>query len=305
MFGKIFESMYDGTLASNGPWQALVTFQQMIVLADQDGVVDMTASAIARRTSIPLEIIQLGVNRLMEPDPESRTPDEDGRRITLLEDHRAWGWRIVNHGKYRDMRKAEERREYLRIKQQESRERKSTIVNTSSTKINTSTHTEADTKAEAEEQKRAPKRTPPALPAGFVAFWNAWPTHPRKVGRKQCAAKWTTLDCESITDQIVAAVIAAIESKAWRKDGGEFIPMPATWLNQARWEAPTEAQAASEQQEAAWTETRAGIDGKARSLGLLAWADYESAMMKRGDVPQYPTFRREVFAKAGEPCPAA
>lgn len=161
MFGKIFESMYDGTLASDGPWQALVTFQQMIVLADQDGVVDMTASAIARRTSIPLEIIQLGVERLMAPDPESRTPDEDGRRITLVEEHRAWGWQIVNYAKYRDMRKAEDRREYLRIKQQESRSRRlSTGVNTTSTKINTST--DADTEVEAEVEVEAKKKAAPA-----------------------------------------------------------------------------------------------------------------------------------------------
>lgn len=164
MFGKIFESMYDGTLASDGPWQALVTFQQMIVLADQDGVVDMTASAIARRTSIPLEIIQLGVERLMAPDPESRTPDEDGRRITLVEEHRAWGWQIVNYAKYRDMRKAEDRREYLRIKQQESRSRRtstsSTGVNTQSTKINTSTDADTEVEAEVEVEAKKKKATP-------------------------------------------------------------------------------------------------------------------------------------------------
>ena len=76
MYGKVFDSMYDGTLASRGPWQALVTFQQLIVLATPDGVVDMTADAISRRTSIPLEIIELGIAKLMEPDARSRTPDE-------------------------------------------------------------------------------------------------------------------------------------------------------------------------------------------------------------------------------------
>lgn len=154
MYGKIFESMYDGTLASKGPWQALVTFQQMIVLADQDGVVDMTAHAIARRTSIPLEIIETGLVELMKPDPDSRTPDDEGRRIITVEAHRNWGWQIVNHAKYRDMRKAEDRREYLRLAQAKRREGlKSTSVNTRqqlSAHVSTSTHTDTDASSEAE-----------------------------------------------------------------------------------------------------------------------------------------------------------
>lgn len=130
MYGKVFESMYDGTLASEGPWQALVTFQQLIVLADQDGVVDMTANAISRRTSIPLEIIKEGLEVLARPDPDSRTPDEDGRRIVCLEDHRDWGWQIVNHAKYQQMRNAAERREYLRLAQANRRAKLKASVNT-------------------------------------------------------------------------------------------------------------------------------------------------------------------------------
>ena len=56
MYSKLFASMYDGTLATQGPWQAIVTFQQMLILADPTGIVDMTATAISRRTTIPLDI---------------------------------------------------------------------------------------------------------------------------------------------------------------------------------------------------------------------------------------------------------
>ena len=158
MYGKVFDSMFDGTLASRGPWQALVTFQQMIVLANPDGIVDMTAMAISRRTSIPLEIIELGIAELSKPDPESRTPDEDGRRIVLIDDHRSWGWQIVNHAKYQAMRNAAERREYLRVAQAERRERlrKEGVstpvnnVNSVSAKVNMSTPTPTDSDADAD-----------------------------------------------------------------------------------------------------------------------------------------------------------
>lgn len=114
MYAKIFAQIYDGTLCTKGPWQALVTFQQLLVLADQEGNVDMTAAAISRRTTIPLEIISMGIEELLKADPESRTPTEDGRRILPLCDGRAWGWKIVNYKHYRALKREEERREYHR-----------------------------------------------------------------------------------------------------------------------------------------------------------------------------------------------
>ncbi len=114
MYAKIFSQIYDGTLCTNGPWEALVTFQQMLILADQDGSVDMTLPAIARRTTIPKDILERGINALMQADPESRTPTEEGRRLVPLDDGRSWGWRVVNYVKYRKIKREEDRREYHR-----------------------------------------------------------------------------------------------------------------------------------------------------------------------------------------------
>lgn len=127
MYGKLFVQMYDGTLATRGPWQALVTFQQFIILADQSGVVDMTAEAISRRTTLPLEIIQIGIAALEQPDEQSRTPDLEGRRIVKLNSGREWGWQIVNYAHYRKIRSQEERREYMRKYQREYRAKKAAV----------------------------------------------------------------------------------------------------------------------------------------------------------------------------------
>ena len=123
MYGKLFAQMFDGTLATRGPWQALVTFQQLIVLANRHGEVDMTAEALSRRTTIPLEIIEVGLERLMEPDPQSRSPDQQGRRIVPLDAGREWGWRIVNYEHYRRIRSEDERREYWREWKREARKK--------------------------------------------------------------------------------------------------------------------------------------------------------------------------------------
>lgn len=114
MYGKMFRQMYHGTLATAGPWQALVTFQQFIVLADKEGIVDMTPEAISRETTIPLDIIKLGITALEQPDPDSRTPDEEGRRLVRLSETRSWGWRLVNYKHYRDLKREEDRKAYHR-----------------------------------------------------------------------------------------------------------------------------------------------------------------------------------------------
>ncbi len=119
MYGKIFDSMYEGTLY--GHWEAIVTLQQMLVLCSSEGVIDMTPQAISARTSIPLDIITKGIVILSDPDPYSRTPGEDGKRIVLMDDRRPWGWRIVNHAKYQKMRDREAKLEADRVRIAEKR----------------------------------------------------------------------------------------------------------------------------------------------------------------------------------------
>lgn len=121
MYGKIFESMYDGTLAAD--WKAMVTFQQMIVLADFNGIVDYTPPAISRRTGIPLDIIEHGIEKLEAPDPYSRTPDDEGRRIRRMDEHRPWGWYIVNYEDYKTLASRAEERERARLRKQKQREK--------------------------------------------------------------------------------------------------------------------------------------------------------------------------------------
>lgn len=144
MYGKIFAQMYEGTLA--GHWQAIVTMQQLVVLATKDGIVDMTADAISRRTSIPPEIINAGLEHLAKEDPYSRTPGEDGRRIVLLDDHRPWGWKLVNHAKYRALRNLEEKREADRDRMEKKRNGNKHVA-IGSRIVADVAHTDADAKA--------------------------------------------------------------------------------------------------------------------------------------------------------------
>lgn len=82
MHGKVFESIYDGTL--HGHWQAIVTMQVLVTLADNDGRVAMSALAISERTGIPVRVIQAGLDKLAKPDPFTRLEFQRGGYIIPL-----------------------------------------------------------------------------------------------------------------------------------------------------------------------------------------------------------------------------
>lgn len=152
MFGKLFASMYDGSL--HGHWQATVTLQQFVILSNRHGEVDMTAEAIAARTGIPLPILTKGIEELERPDPQSRGPAEEGRRIVRLSPARSWGWRIVNYLFYRSLANAEDKREGARERQR--RHRNSAVTN-SHAASRSSRHAEAEAKGDAK-AKANPKQ---------------------------------------------------------------------------------------------------------------------------------------------------
>ena len=65
----------------------------------------------------------------------------------------------------------------------------------------------------------------------FERFWQAYP---RKVGRVNAEAAFKKVDVEESV--LMAALERHKRSDQWKKDNGQFIPHPATWLNGKRWE---------------------------------------------------------------------
>ncbi len=121
MYAKVFAQIFDSSIADNYPLRHF--FMDLLVLADCDGVVDMTPTAIAARTRIPLPEVTAMLAALEQPDHESRTPDHDGRRIARLDDHRTWGWCIINYDKFRKIAREEQRREKTRLRTLKWREK--------------------------------------------------------------------------------------------------------------------------------------------------------------------------------------
>ena len=77
----------------------------------------------------------------------------------------------------------------------------------------------------------------PHTPQGDDAFAAFWSAYPRKDSKAKAKASWDKLKPDK---ELVSRIMAALEqhkrSDQWTRDGGKYIPYPATWLNQRRWE---------------------------------------------------------------------
>lgn len=78
----------------------------------------------------------------------------------------------------------------------------------------------------------------PLTPTGeselFDEFWAAYPKH---VAKKPARRAWDKLHADrDLLDALLTALEWQTRTEAWQRDGGRYVPNPATWLNGRRWE---------------------------------------------------------------------
>lgn len=79
-----------------------------------------------------------------------------------------------------------------------------------------------------------PSPAPSALDVLFQSFWSAYP---KKVGKEAARKIWARLKpSQELLDRMLRAINEQCQSDQWQKDQGQFVPHPATWLNQGRWD---------------------------------------------------------------------
>lgn len=219
MFAKVFSQIFDSSIAES--YTTRHVFMDMLVLADSDGAVDMTREAISRRTNVPLEIVSAAIDALMEPDRASRSNESDGRRLILLDEHRTWGWKIVNYLHYRQILDEESRRSYFRDYRRKERAKKAAAVQpVQVVQPGSAKFTQAEAEAEAgrgSKEEGAPEpAVPPMAPkppteAQVRDFISGSST---TIIPLECALRW-------LTDR---------ESSSWEKPkGNHMIPVLPHW----------------------------------------------------------------------------
>jgi hypothetical protein len=100
----------------------------------------------------------------------------------------------------------------------------------------------------------------------FDAFWRAYP---RRTAKGDARKAWMqTRAIRPPLPQLIASIEAAKRCEQWRRDGGQYIPYPASWLRAERWDDEHEVQLLTPQQAQPWHATRSGIEAKGRELGV-------------------------------------
>lgn len=251
MYGKIFERMYDGTL--DGHWEAIVTMQQLIVLADSAGFVDMTIRSISKRTSIPEDIIERGIEHLLLPDRYSRTQGEEGRRIIPMDEHRPWGWMLVNYEKYSKMQKMADKQNADRQRMANKRSKDkvlqapkngsvadSSIESQIVPNVRDVAHVDVDvdvnedviqSKDLSEKSDVIVKKK--SYPDDFLEFWKLYPSN-RRGSKPNALAAWKKMDADA------SALISDIQDRFINDErfaNDEFIPHAERWIKNCEFES--------------------------------------------------------------------
>ena len=83
----------------------------------------------------------------------------------------------------------------------------------------------------------------PIPPEGTDGLFDQfWSVYPKRVAKKAARRAWDKLHAdEALLDKMLAALEWQTKLDSWTREGGRYIPNPATWLNAARWEDEQEA----------------------------------------------------------------
>lgn len=141
---------------------------------------------------------------------------------------------------------------------------------------------ETEAEREVETDQRQTPKAPKGADGRFEEFWKAYPNKTGKDAARRAFEK--RKPDAALLAQMLAAIAAQKAGPKWLKDAGQYIPNPATWLNQGRWADGAEGDGSGELTE--WHETQKGVETRAAALGLPRWDQQEQWVFYKSRVVQ-------------------
>lgn len=96
-YTPIFRSILTSTIWLEAP-HVKVVWLTMLLMCDRNGLVEGAIPGIANAAVVTVDQCREAIEVLLAPDPDSRTPEFDGRRLEKVDG----GWKILNHKKHRE-----------------------------------------------------------------------------------------------------------------------------------------------------------------------------------------------------------
>lgn len=146
MYGKHFQSMYEGSMYGAGV--AVFAVWGYVIANARDASVELNPKKLADTLGGTVEEIVDAIKFLCSPDPMSRHKSNEGRRMIQ---QGQFQYHLPAWDDYQKIRNEDERREYNRLKQREYRSKK---------KLDTHSKTLAEAQAEKEYDEEQPKVAP-------------------------------------------------------------------------------------------------------------------------------------------------
>ena len=173
-FTKLFCSITKSTVWCE-PHTTVRVWITMLADCDSQGRVFASIPGLANLARVTVMECELAMETFLAPDQYSRTPDNEGRRIEVIEG----GWRLLNYDLYREKRDPEARKEQNREAQRRSRARQhaSAEMLTDGDKSQESAQDRRQNTDKSKEQKQEHVRSRGSrLPNGWSlpAEWKAW-----------------------------------------------------------------------------------------------------------------------------------
>lgn len=141
-FTKLFSTILNSTIWGE-PDHIRLVWITMLALSDQYGRVQASVPGVAHQARVSVEQARGAIKVLESPDPDSRTPEHEGRRIVKMDG----GWRLLNYTKYREIKDDEDQRARKAKNKRDQRKREASV--TGSVTDVTECHPIAEAEAEA------------------------------------------------------------------------------------------------------------------------------------------------------------
>jgi hypothetical protein len=222
-FTKLFSTIVTSTIWREDD-KTRILWITMLATANKYGEVAGSVPGLAAMANMSVEDCRKAILKLESPDPDSRTSDNEGKRIVKVDG----GWEILNYTLYREKMRVRDS-QYFRDYRAAKKVQSATICNQSQPPA--ASRTIAQPRAEADAEAKAFKNN---IPQNFDKFWSLYP---KKLCKKNTLQQWIKLNPnEDLAMKIFLSVVTYKQTEQWQKDGGKYIPYPERFLKHKRWE---------------------------------------------------------------------
>ncbi len=109
-FGKFYSTTFDGSMYGAG-LPVFAVWAYVIANTGADHLIELNPKKVADALGGDEQQVRQAIEYLCSPDPDSRNPEYEGRRLVHQTQFKYY---VPSHANYRDNKGAEDRREYMR-----------------------------------------------------------------------------------------------------------------------------------------------------------------------------------------------